>query len=88
MRWRHYSVLSFLYGEIRQEAPDNIEMDSDVTGKMTNNAVIPSDILVCNRTGSEPDLAVISKQFNQIALFELTGPVERNLHKVTKVESI
>ena len=88
MRWRHDSVLSFLYGEIRQEASDNMKMYSDLTGKINNNAVIPSDILVCNRTGSEPDLAVISKQFNQIALFELTGPVERNQHKVTKVESI
>ena len=62
-------------------------MNSDLPGKMTNNAVIPSDILVCNGIGSKPDLVIISRQLKQIALFELTCPLERNLHKANSYKS-
>ena len=54
---------------------------------MINNAVIPSDILVCNGFGSKPDLVILSRQSKQVALFELTCPLERNLHKASSYKS-
>ena len=47
---------------------------------MVNNSVIPQDILVSNGFGSKPDLVVISRSNKRIALFELTCPLERNIH--------
>ena len=47
---------------------------------MVNNSVIPHDILVSNGFGSKPDLVVISRSSKKIALFELTCPLERNIH--------
>ena len=47
---------------------------------MINNAVIPQDILRSNGFGSKPDLVIISRSSKRIALFELTCPLERNIH--------
>ena len=47
---------------------------------MVNNSVIPNDILVSKGFGSKPDLVVISRSNKKIALFELTCPLERNIH--------
>jgi hypothetical protein len=87
MTWRHNSVLNYLFHEIKKEAPENIEIYSDLPGKMVNNAVIPSDILTCSGSGSKPDLVIISRQTNQIALLELTCPLERNLSKANGFKS-
>ena len=58
----------------------NVEIFSDLPGHMVNNSVIPHDILVSNGFGSKPDLVVISRSNKKIALFELTCPLERNIH--------
>ena len=81
MTWRHNSVLNFMFNVIRKEAPTDVEMYSDLPGKMVNNTVIPCDILVTTGIGSKPDLVILSRKSKQIALFELTCPLERNLHK-------
>ena len=78
--WRHDSLLNFLYGEIKSVAPSDVEIFSDLPGHMVNNSVIPHDILVSNGFGSKPDLVVISRSSKKIALFELTCPLERNIH--------
>ena len=78
--WRHDSILNFLYGEIKSVAPSDVEIYSDLAGHMVNNSVIPQDILVSNGFGSKPDLVVISRSNKRIALFELTCPLERNIH--------
>ena len=78
--WRHDSILNFLYGEIKTVAPKDVEIFSDLAGHMVNNSVIPQDILVSNGFGSKPDLVVISRSNKRIALFEVTFPLERNIH--------
>jgi hypothetical protein len=87
MTWRHESVLNHLVSQIKPVAPKGVEIYSDLAGQMCNNAVIPCDILVCNGYGSKPDLVVISRQSKQIALFELTCPLDRNLHKANSFKS-
>ena len=87
MTWRHDSVLNHLVSQIKPVAPKGVEIYSDLAGQMCNNAVIPCDILVCNGYGSKPDLVVISRQSKQIALFELTCPLDRNLHKANSFKS-
>ena len=67
-------------GEIKSVAPSDVEIYSDLAGHMINNSVIPQDILVSNGFGSKPDLVVISRSNKRIALFELTCPLERNIH--------
>ena len=54
---------------------------------MINNAVIPCDILTCSGYGSKPDLVIISRKTKQIALLELTCPLERNLSKANGFKS-
>ena len=81
MTWRHNSVLNFMFDVIRKEAPTDVEMYSDLPGKMVNNTVIPCDIPATTGIGSKPDLVLLSRKSKQIALFELTCPLERNLHK-------
>ena len=78
--WRHDSILNFLFGQIKTVAPSEVEMYCDLAGHMTNDAVIPQDILVSNGFGSKPDLVIISRSSKGIALFELTCPLERNIH--------
>ena len=73
--------MNYLFHEIKKEASEDIELYSDLPGKMINNAVIPCDILTCSGYGSKPDLVIISRQSKQIALLELTCPLERNLSK-------
>ena len=87
MTWRHNSVLNYLYHEIKKETPKEIELYSDLPGKMVNNAVIPCDILTCSGSGSKPDLVLISRQTKQIALLELTCPLERNLIKANEFKN-
>ena len=62
-------------------------MYSDLPGHMVNNTVIPCDILVTTGSGSKPDLVILSRQSKQIALFELTCPLERNLHKANSYKN-
>ena len=78
--WRHDSILNFLFGQIKSVAPSDVEIYCDLAGHMINNAVIPQDILVSNGFGSKPDLVIISRSSKRIALFELTCPLERNIH--------
>ena len=66
---------------IKKEAREGLEVYTDQKGHMTNNAVIPSDILVTTGYGSKPDLVILSRQSRTIALLELTCPLERNLSK-------
>ena len=66
----------------KKEAPDGLKVYSDLKGHMTNNAVIPSDILVTTGYGSKPDIVILSRQSRTIALRELTYSLERNLSKV------
>ena len=87
MTWRHDSVLNHLVSQIKPVAPKGVEIYSDLAGQMCNNAVIPYDILVCNGYGSKPYLVVISRQSKQIALFELTCPLDRNRHKANSFKS-
>ena len=87
MTWRHDSVLNYMYSEIRKEAPEGVKVYSDLPGKMVNNTVIPCDILVTAGFGSKPDLVIISRESKQIALMELTCPLERNLHKANSYKS-
>ena len=87
MTWRHDSVLNFMFSVIQKEAPKDIEMYSDLPGKTVNNTVIPCDILVTTGFGSKPDLVILSRQSKQIALLELTCPLERNLHKANTYKS-
>ena len=87
MTWRHDSVLNHMFSEIKKEAPEGIEIYSDLPGKMVNNAVIPCDILVTSGYGSKPDLVIISRQSKSIALLELTCPLERNLHKANSFKN-
>ena len=65
---------------IKTVAPSDVEIYCDLAGHMINNAVIPQDILVSNGFGSKPDLVIISRSHRRIALFELTCPLERNIH--------
>ena len=62
MTWRHNSVLNYMLTEIKKEAPEGLEVYSDLKGHMTNNTVIPSDILVTTGYGSKPDLVILSRQ--------------------------
>ena len=87
MTWRHNSVLNYLFNEISKEASKDTELYSDLPGKMVNNAVIPCDILTCSGYGSKPDLVIISRKTKQIALLELTCPLERNLSKANGFKS-
>ena len=54
-----------------KQEPTDIEMYSDLPGKG----------IVTNGYGSKPDLFIISRSTMNIALFELTCPLDRNLHK-------
>ena len=81
MTWRRDSVLHHMFSEIKKEAPENVELYSDLPGKTVNNSVILVDILVTSGYGFKPDLVKISRQSKSIALLELTCPLERNLHK-------
>ena len=81
MTWRHNVVLNNMLTVIKKEAPKGLEVYSDLKGHMTNNAVIPSDILVTTGYGSKPDLFILSRQSRTIALIELTSPLKRNLSK-------
>ena len=87
MTWRHDSVLNHLFSEIKKEAPEDVEIYSDLPGKMVNNSVIPLDILVTSGYGSKSDLVIISRQSKYIALLELTCPLERNLHKANSFKN-
>ena len=87
MTWQHDSVLNYMYTEIRREAPGIVEKYSDLPGKMVNNIVIPCDILVTAGFGSKPDIVILSRESKQIALMELTCPLERNLHKANSYKS-
>ena len=69
-----------MFSQIKKEAPEDVEIYSDLPGKMVNNSVIPVDILVTSGYGSKSDLVTISRQSKYIALLELTCPLERNLH--------
>ena len=82
LTWRHDSILSFLYTEIKSAVPEEVEMYSDLKGHMINNSVIPQNILVTSGLCSKPDLILISRKTMKIALCELMSPVERNLEKV------
>ena len=85
--WRYDSVLNCMYSEIRKEAPESVEVYSDLPGKMVNNTVIPCDILVTAGFGPKPKLVILSRESKQIALMELTCPLERNLHKANSYKS-
>ena len=79
---RHDNVLNHIYNKVKAKATTDIEMYSDLPGKRINNSTIPQDIIVTNGLGSNPDLFIISGNTMNIAVFELTYPLNRNLHKV------
>ena len=79
---RHDNVLNHIYSKVKAKATTGIEMYSDLPGKRINNSTIPQDIIVTNDFGSNPDLVIISRNTMNIAVFELTYPLNRNLRKV------
>ena len=80
--WRHDNVLNHIYNKVKAKATTNIEMYSDLPWKGINNSTIPQEIIGTNGFGSNPDLVIISRNTMNIAVFELTYPLNRNLHKV------
>ena len=87
MTWRHNSVLNYMLTEMQKEAPEGLEIYSDLPGHMTNNAVIPIDNLVTTGSGSKSDLVIVSRRSRTIALLELTCPLERNLSKANSYKN-
>ena len=74
-------MLQHLTKEVKKLATEDTQVYSDLPGHMINCTTIPADILVTSGEGSKPDLVLINRREQRIALLELTCPLENNIRK-------
>ena len=75
-KWRHDSVLSYMFDEFSKNKEDNTTIYADLPDHQINCGTIPADILT---TPQRPDLVIINRSEKKIALLELSVSFENNL---------
>ena len=77
--WRHNSVLSSIINLIRPHLKDGMVLFSDMPGfQAPHGGTVPPHILV---TSLKPDIFIFSERSQEVFVFELTCPWDRNISR-------
>ena len=75
--WRHNSVLSSFIDLIRPHLKDGMTLFSDMPGfQAPHGGTVPPHVLV---TSLKPDIFIVNKLSEEVFVFELTCPWDRNI---------